>query len=63
MDEDRSRIRCDPHIFSKLRSFALNILCNNRMKNVSAELYKNCMNIDRLFDYAGLFQCSVKSKF
>jgi predicted transposase YbfD/YdcC len=55
MSEDRSRIRCNPHIFAKLRSFALNILRRNNVKNVSAELFRNCMNIDRLFDYAGIF--------
>lgn len=54
MGEDASRIRCNPHIFAKLRSFALNILRNNKVKNVSSELFKNCMNIDRLFNYAGL---------
>jgi predicted transposase YbfD/YdcC len=55
MGEDRSRIRCNPHIFAKLRSFALNILRKNNVKNVSEELFKNCMNIDRLFDYSKVF--------
>ena len=55
MGEDRSRIRRNPHIFAKLRSFALNILRKNKVKNVNRELFKNCMNIDRLFDYAGIF--------
>lgn len=55
MGEDRSRIRCNPHIFAKLRSFALNILRKNNVRNVSRELFRNCMNIDRLFDYAGIF--------
>jgi hypothetical protein len=55
MGEDSSRIRRNPHIFAKLRSFALNILRKNNMKNVSRELFRNCINIDRLFDYAGIF--------
>lgn len=55
MGEDRSRIRCNPHIFAKLRSFALNILRKNKVENVSQELFRNCMDIKRLFDYAGLF--------
>ena len=55
MNEDRSRIRRNPHIFAKLRSLALNILRKNKVKNISRELFKNCMNIDRLFDYAGIF--------
>lgn len=55
MGEDGSRIRRNPHIFAKLRSFALNILRKNRVKNVSAELFRNCMNIDRLFDYDEVF--------
>jgi len=55
MGEDRSRIRHNPHIFAKLRSFALNILRKNKVKNVSHELFRNCMDINRLFDYIGLF--------
>jgi len=55
MGEDASRIRRNPHIFAKLKSFALNILRKNKVKNVSAELFKNCMNIDRLFDYDKVF--------
>ena len=51
MGEDRSRIRCNPQIFAKLRSFALNILRKNKVKNVSRELFKNCMDINLLFDY------------
>lgn len=55
MGEDSSRIRRNPHIFAKLRSFALNILRKNNVKNVSRELFRNCMDINRLFDYAGIF--------
>lgn len=55
MGEDRSRIRCNPQLFAKLRSFALNILRKNKVKNVSQELFRNCMDLNRLFDYAGIF--------
>ncbi len=37
--EDHSRIRTNPHIFAKLRSFALNILRKNQVANVSLELF------------------------
>jgi len=44
MGEDTSRIRANPHILAKLRSFALNILRANNVENVSLELFDNCMN-------------------
>jgi predicted transposase YbfD/YdcC len=37
--EDQSRIRTNPHIFAKLRSFALNILRVNCVDNVSQALF------------------------
>ena len=55
MGEDKSRIRINPDIFSKLRSFALNILRRNGVKNVSSELFRNCMNIGQVFSYVGIF--------
>ncbi len=55
MGEDRSRIRCNPQLFAKLRSFALNILRKNKVKNVSQERFRNCMDLNRLFDYTGIF--------
>lgn len=54
LGEDKSRIRINPHIFAKLRSFALNILRKNKVQNVSLELFNNCMDIDRLFNYVGI---------
>jgi len=54
MKEDKSRIRTNPHIFAKLRSFAINILRKNNVKNVSLELFSNCMNIDNVLNYAGV---------
>jgi len=55
MGEDKSRIRINPHIFAKLRSFALNILRINHVQNVSLELYDNCLNFDNILHYVGIF--------
>ena len=55
MGEDNSRIRTNPHIFAKLRSVALNIMRQNKVKNVSLELYKNCMNLNNVLNYIGIF--------
>ena len=54
MGEDKSRMRTNPHIFAKLRSFALNIMRKNNVENVSLELFENCMNLDKLLNYAGI---------
>ncbi len=54
MGEDKSRIRTNPHIFAKLRSFALNILRKNKVDNVSLELFVNCMNLDNVLNYVGI---------
>lgn len=54
MGEDKSRIRTNPHIFAKLRSFALNILRKNKVENVSLELFDNCMNLDNVLNYVGI---------
>jgi len=54
MEEDKSRIRKNPHIFAKLRSFALNILRKNNVNNVSEELFDNCMNLENVLNYVGI---------
>jgi predicted transposase YbfD/YdcC len=54
LGEDSSRIRINPHIFAKLRSFALNILRANQVENVSLELFNNCMNLNRVLNYVGV---------
>lgn len=54
MDEDKSRIRINPNVFAKLRSFALNILRANQVKNVSAERYDNCLNFEKVLTYWGI---------
>lgn len=52
--EDASRIRINPHIFAKLRSFALNILRANHVENVSAALFDNCMSLNLVLNYVGI---------
>lgn len=54
MGEDKSRIRTNPHIFAKLRSFALNILRKNKVENVSLELFENSLNLDNVLGYVGI---------
>jgi len=54
LGEDTSRIRVNPNIFAKLRSFALNILRINKVENVSLALFDNCMNLDNVLNYAGV---------
>lgn len=54
LGEDKSRIRTNPHILAKLRSFALNILRKNKVQNVSLELFTNCMNIENVLKYEGI---------
>ena len=54
MGEDKSRIRTNPHIFAKLRSFALNILRHNQVDNVSLELFENAMNLAKVLNYEGI---------
>lgn len=38
--EDRSRIRCNPGVFARLRSFAFNILKANRTGTLSQDRYR-----------------------
>lgn len=54
MKEDASRIRNNPHIFSLLRSFALNILRHNNITNIENERYKNALNFNNLLSYHGI---------
>jgi predicted transposase YbfD/YdcC len=54
MGEDQSRIRVNPHIFSMLRSFALNIMRINDKKNIQLELFNNCMNLTNVLKYVGI---------
>lgn len=54
LGEDRSRIRDNPGIFARLRSFTLNILRFNGEKNISQALYHNALDFDRVLNYQGI---------
>jgi len=54
MNEDKSRIRKNPDIFATLRSFSLNIMRNNNVKNISNAMFRNSLNINKLFRYNNL---------
>jgi len=54
MQEDASRVRKSPTICSILRSFALNILRFNKVKNVADTLWRNAMNLNRVLAYGGM---------
>jgi hypothetical protein len=54
LDEDATRIRCNPGIFAKLRSFALSLLRFNGVENISLALYDNALSLDCVLAYRGL---------
>jgi hypothetical protein len=50
MAEDRSRIRCNPGVAARLRSFACNILKANRIGTLSQDRYRAALaGLDNLF--------------
>lgn len=51
LNEDESRIRINPENMSTIRSFALNILRNNKVKNIAGELYENSLDYYNLYSY------------
>jgi len=51
MLEDASRIRKNPGIFARARSFALNILRANGEDNISRALWDNVLDIERPLKY------------
>ena len=51
MFEDASRIRSNPGIFARARSFALNILRANREKNIADALWRNALDFNRPIAY------------
>lgn len=55
LKEDASRIRRNPGIFARLRSFTLNILRKNQVTNVSEALFDNALCLDNLRAYVGVF--------
>jgi len=54
MNEDKSRIRNNPDIFARLKSFALNILRADKVDNIASELFYNCINLANILDYKGI---------
>lgn len=54
MNEDKCRIRKNPDIFATLRSFGLNVMRNNNVKNISESMFRNSLNINRIFKYKEL---------
>ncbi len=54
LGEDASRIRTRPGIFARLRSFSLNILRFNKVKNVKAALFENALDFDGLVNLKGI---------
>ena len=52
--ENQSRIRSNPGVFARLRSYALNILRANGVQNVKDALWKNAIDLDRTLGLKGL---------
>jgi predicted transposase YbfD/YdcC len=51
LGEDASRIRRQPGVVARLRSFALNILRAHGVSNVSEALYANALSLDHLLNH------------
>jgi len=57
MREDASRIRCNPGIFARLRSFAYNILKANRIDTLSQDRYRAALGgVQRLIEMLGIWK-------
>ncbi len=55
LGEDRSRIRTNPGVFARLRSFAFNILKTNPTGTLNQDRYRAALaGIDRLIDLVNL---------
>ena len=54
MKEDSSRIRKNPLNMVKLRSFALNLMRYNSVKNIEREMFDNVLNINKLLRYKAI---------
>ena len=53
-DEDRSRIRDNPGIMARARSFALNIMRKNGITNVAQALWNGALNLDHILAYTAI---------
>lgn len=54
LGEDSSRIRTNAGIFARLRSFALNILRFNKIKNIREALFENALDFRGLMAMQGI---------
>jgi predicted transposase YbfD/YdcC len=53
-NEDRSRIRDNPGIMARARSFALNIIRHNGVTNVAKALWNGALNLDLILAYKAI---------
>jgi len=53
-DEDKSRIRQNPGIMARARSFALNILRKNHINNVAQALWDGALSLDHILAYKAI---------
>lgn len=53
-DEDRSRIRDNPGIIARARSFALNIIRHNGATNVAQALWRGALKLDLILAYKAI---------
>ena len=53
-DEDKSRIRDNPGIMARTRSFALNIIRHNGIKNVAQALWNGALRLDTILEYEAI---------
>jgi len=53
-DEDRSRIRDNPGIMARARSFALNIMRKNDIANVAEALWNGALNLNHILAYTAI---------
>jgi predicted transposase YbfD/YdcC len=53
--EDDSKIRKKPDRIARLRSFALNLMRGNAIKNIAENLYRNSLNFNKVCKYKYLF--------
>jgi predicted transposase YbfD/YdcC len=53
-DEDKSRIRDNPGIMARARSFALNIMRKNGITNVAQALWMGALSLDHILEYKAI---------
>jgi len=53
-DEDRSRIRDNPGIMARARSFALNIMRKNGITNVAQAIWNGALSLDHILAYSAI---------